>query len=69
MDLNKFPMFDEFAADDYYYTLCNAAGALLQGKTVKIYGTTYSGERARVKGMELVDIIRVLERTIGANRF
>ena len=67
MDLSKIPNANMYKENDGYYKLCNAAGALLQGQTVKIYGTTYSGDRARVMGMEMVDLIRVLNRTIGSD--
>ncbi len=29
MDLYEFPMFNEFPAQNYYYTLCNTAGTML----------------------------------------
>lgn len=65
MDLSKIPNYNRYTNDDGYYKLCDIAGALLQGESVDIYGTTYSGDRARAKGMEVVDLIRVLNRTIG----
>lgn len=69
MDLSDFSKGNSYAPNDFYYTLCNTAGLLLEGKTVKVFGTVYSGDQARVKGMEMVDLIRVFERIYGKNRF
>jgi len=69
LDLSGFSKENSLAPNDFYYTLCNAAGLLLQGKTVEVFGTVYSGDQARVKGMEMVDLIRVFERIYGKNRF
>ena len=65
MDSSKIPNYNRYTRDDGYYKLCDIAGALLQGQSVNVYGTVYSGDRARAKGMEMVDLIRVINRTIG----
>lgn len=46
---------------DMRIALCNAAGSLLQGGPTKIYGKTFVGDAARKKGMQIVDLIRVLD--------
>lgn len=46
---------------DMRIALCNAAGSLLQGGPTKIYGKTFVGDEARKKGMQIVDLIRVLD--------
>lgn len=47
----------EDSTGDLYYTLCNAAGAMLQGQTVTFFGQTYKGNEARHAGLKLVGLI------------
>lgn len=46
---------------DFYVYLCNIAGSLLQGGPLELEGNTYVGDEARKKGMQIVDLIRVLD--------
>lgn len=46
---------------DFYVYLCNTAGSLLQGGPLELEGNTYVGDEARKKGMQIVDLIRVLD--------
>lgn len=47
----------EDSTGDFYYTLCNVAGAMLQGQTVNFLGYTFSGDEARHAGIELVKLV------------
>ena len=46
---------------DFYICLCNIAGSLLQGGPLELEGKTYVGDEARKKGMQIIDLIRVLD--------
>lgn len=41
--------------------LCDIAGSLLQGGPLELEGNTYVGDEARKKGIQIVDLIRVLD--------
>ena len=41
--------------------LCDIAGSLLQGGPLELEVNTYVGDEARKKGMQIVDLIRVLD--------
>lgn len=62
-DLDCFAI-EDYQSDDLYTTLCNTAGALLQGKTVHVINATYSGNEARKQGIKLVDLIKELEEVM-----
>lgn len=55
---------ENYKSDDLYITLCNTAGALLQGKTVHVFNTTYSGNAARKQGIKLVGLINQLNKVM-----
>lgn len=46
---------------DFRIYLCDIAGSLLQGGPLELEGNTYVGDEARKKGMQIVDLIRVLD--------
>lgn len=46
---------------DMRIALCNTAGSLLQGGPTNVYGKTFVGDDARKKGMQIVDLIHVLD--------
>ena len=46
---------------DLRILLCDIAGSLLQGGPLELEGKTYVGDEARKKGMQIIDLIRVLD--------
>lgn len=56
----------EDPSGDFYYTLCNVAGAMLQGQTVNFLGQTFSGNEARHAGIKLVELINEFNKVMHA---
>lgn len=49
--------------------LCNTAGSLLQGGPKTVEGKTYIGNEARKKGIQMVDLIHVLNVYFKGKKF
>lgn len=58
----------EDSTGDFYYTLCNVAGAMLQGQTVTFLGQTYKGNEARHAGLKLVELINEFQNLMKHNK-
>lgn len=53
---------------DLYYTLCNVAGAMLQGQTVTFLGKTVTGNVARKEGIKLVGLINEFDELMSKDK-
>lgn len=58
----------EDPSGDFYYTLCNVAGTMLQGQTVNFFGQTFSGDEARHAGIELVKLVDEFNKMMKARQ-